>query len=244
MPGPEGKGILVPGDPSWPAPRYIKPEQVAGIASVVGFTGRHLVTAIAISFAENTTHDMTKTSHNTNGTWDTGLWQINSVHVPPYTYKQLVDGVGNGEAAYALSNHGTNFDPWVTYYRNLYVPFLPAAHNALTVMNRKGGAKKMVASIGQQSVIPGVHVPNPITGVEDALGSIGGFLSNLPSLLFRLGKILFGIILIVVGFFILARGQVSNLPIPAAKALKATKGIRKAKAAKTAATGAEVASAA
>jgi hypothetical protein len=226
--------VFNPGSPNWPKGTYLQPEQVAAVASMAGFKARALPTAVAISFAENTTHNTAATNHNTNGTWDVGLWQINSVHLSnKLNYEDLVDPAKNAEAAYGISTHGTNFWPWVTYQRNYYVAHLPAAHNAITAMNQKGGAAKVAGTIGDMSVIPGVHIPNPLSPLGDigsALGAIGSFASDLPGLLIRFGKVLFGLALIVGGLFMITKTSPASV-IPAGRIAKAAKGVRGAKAA-------------
>jgi hypothetical protein len=226
--------VYDPTSPQWPGPHYIKPEQVAAVASLAGFKGRALVTAIAISFAEDGTHDVNAKHHNANGTWDIGLWQINSIHLGSnLNYRDLIDPQKNADAAYSISGRGASFNPWTTYQTNAYVPHLPAAHNALTTMRLKGGAQKVAGSIGTTFIgvpNPGSAIRGAVGGVEGALGAIGNFFSELPSLLLRLGKILFGIILLVVAFLVLTKGSVLNA-VPAGRALKAVRSVRKAKTA-------------
>jgi len=55
--------------------------------------------------------------YNTNGTTDRGYFQINSVHGSLSTF----DALGNAKAAVIISNNGTDWSPWVTYNRGLYV---------------------------------------------------------------------------------------------------------------------------
>lgn len=59
-------------------------------------------------------------NHNSNGTTDRGLWQINSSHGSQSTF----DEMGNARAAVAISSNGTNWKPWVTYNTGAYKRFL------------------------------------------------------------------------------------------------------------------------
>lgn len=57
----------------------IKDSEIAAAAKAAGFSGNHLVTAVAVALAESG-GDTTATNRNNNGTTDYGLWQINTVH--------------------------------------------------------------------------------------------------------------------------------------------------------------------
>lgn len=59
-------------------------------------------------------------NHNTNGSTDRGLWQINSVHGSQSTFNELA----NARAAVAISSNGTNWSPWVTFQTGAYKKFL------------------------------------------------------------------------------------------------------------------------
>jgi cell wall-associated NlpC family hydrolase len=99
----------------------------------VGFHGKGLDTAVAVSMAESGGHP---TSHNTNaGTGDNsyGLFQINMLgdlgpeRMREYhlsSYNQLFDPATNARVAYQLSNGGTNWTPWTTYTRGTYLKYL------------------------------------------------------------------------------------------------------------------------
>ena len=56
------------------------------------------------------------TDHDSNGTTDVGLFQINSTHGPLAVYGPL----GNAQAAVAISSDGTDWSPWVTFNENKY----------------------------------------------------------------------------------------------------------------------------
>ena len=55
--------------------------------------------------------------YNTNGTTDRGYWQINSVHGALSTF----GAHANARSAVIISRNGTDWSPWVTYNRGLYV---------------------------------------------------------------------------------------------------------------------------
>lgn len=78
-------------------------------------------TAAAIALAESS-GNVTAEGHNTNGSIDRGLWQINSVHGALSTTNPRA----NARSAIAISNNGTNWSPWVTYQTGAYKTFLGA----------------------------------------------------------------------------------------------------------------------
>lgn len=57
---------------------------------------------------------------NTNGTFDRGLWQINSI----WGAKSTTDPLANAQAAVSISGGGTNWSPWVAYTTGAYQKFL------------------------------------------------------------------------------------------------------------------------
>ena len=75
-------------------------------------------------------------NHNTNGTIDRGLWQINSIHGALST----LDPAGNARAAVQISGNGSDWTPWVVYNRGLYQQYL--AEGGLVDLLQKGGKAK------------------------------------------------------------------------------------------------------
>lgn len=102
----------------------LTPAQVAQVAYAAGFRngagyqGKGLTWAVAVSLAENQSGSTTAQNHNSDGSTDTGLWQINSVH-RQYSAAQMMDPLQNAKAAYAISNGGTNWKPWATFTSGL-----------------------------------------------------------------------------------------------------------------------------
>ena len=71
--------------------------------------------AASIAMAESSGQQYS-TMHNTNGSTDRGLWQINSTWGALSTY----DAAGNARAAVQISHNGTDWSPWVTYQIGAY----------------------------------------------------------------------------------------------------------------------------
>ena len=87
--------------------------------------------AAAIAMAESG-GSADATNHNTNGSTDRGLWQINSTWGALSTY----DVNANAKAAIQISNNGANWKPWTTYNTGAYFQFLqgnvPASNTGTT----------------------------------------------------------------------------------------------------------------
>lgn len=75
--------------------------------------------ASAIAMAESR-GETDATDHDSNGTVDRGLWQINSSHGHQSTY----DPLKNARAAVAISDNGTNWGPWSTFGNGDYRQFM------------------------------------------------------------------------------------------------------------------------
>ena len=102
--------------------------QVAQFSYNAGFRGDGLVNAIAIAYAESSFRT-DAVNVNTDGSRDRGLWQINTVH------KNVTDTCAftpacAADAAYVISNSGTNWHPWSTLNGDRYNGYLPAARAA------------------------------------------------------------------------------------------------------------------
>lgn len=210
--------------------------QVAAVAYGAGFRGASLHTAIAVSFAENGTHDTNAAHKNADGSTDYGLWQINSVHgIDP---KVLATPQGNAQAAYRISSSGRNWQPWTTYNSGAYAAHLPAAGAAITDMNASGGAKAVARGIGKDSgggggfswtgaaesglagaafgplgaLFAGGNVPglpsNPLTSW------IGDLQKVIADYALRAFEMLGGLILMLVGLFLIAKDLGMAPPMP------------------------------
>lgn len=89
--------------------------EIAGFAKQAGIPDDRIPTMVAIAIAESGGNSDDVSGPNTNGTYDTGLWQINSVHGidnPTWTQSWLRNPVNNAKAMAALSHTGTDLSPW------------------------------------------------------------------------------------------------------------------------------------
>jgi hypothetical protein len=180
-------------------------EQVARYAHAAGFSGWQLTQAVAISFAENGSHDTRAVNHNANGTTDTGLWQINSVHRIPQS--QLFDPARNAQAAWDISHQGNDFTPWTTYNSGASGDQVNAAQAAIDKANipGEGSAGGVTGAAGDagNALHRGEQNLNPLAW-GDALAA---FLATIASRGFwiRVLEIVGGLALGISGLVMLAK---------------------------------------
>jgi hypothetical protein len=98
------------------------PSQLASLWVSAGGNPASADIAAAVAMAESGGRSSAE-NHNTNGSIDRGLWQINSVHGALSTF----DVRGNAKAAVSISGNGRNWSPWVTYQTGAYRQFLGRA---------------------------------------------------------------------------------------------------------------------
>ena len=193
----------------------LSPAQVAAVADLAGFRGQALTTAVAISFAEDGSHDPRAQNHNTNGTTDTGLWQINSVHAQ-YPAPTMMIPRANAQAAYVISAGGHNWTPWTTYQTGEYRAQIGAANAAITQMNQQGGAQKVAATIGHGEAGQQFGVVTAATSAWDAAMSIPHFLGELANVgtWERVGFVIAGLLAMGFGAFAILKSLGVPTPIP------------------------------
>lgn len=162
--------------------------EIKGYAVKAGVTGQNAVIATAIALAESK-GDTDAIHHNSNGTVDYGVWQINSVHGALLNSHNWRDPSDNAEMMFTISNGGRNWSPWSTFKSGAYVAYLSAA-SAPADTTVTGG----VTTIGDTA--------NPFS----ALQNFAQLISN-PHTWTRLGLVAGGGLLIMTAFHI-------SIPIP------------------------------
>lgn len=115
-----------------------------------GNYGGNLVTAVAVCVAEsggnpaiyfcdgNGTVGTYPPVTCPGGSYDRGLWQVNSKAWPGVTDACAFQPACNADAAYAISAQGATFSPWAVYDSTGYTRYLGAAQTAVTGLD--GGA--------------------------------------------------------------------------------------------------------
>lgn len=100
----------------------ISDADIAAAARAAGFTD--IATAVAIALAESGGNP-TKRPRNNDGTFDHGLWQINSVHREILTRGNWQNPTDNARMAKAVHDDAGGWSPWVVYKTQKYRLFLP-----------------------------------------------------------------------------------------------------------------------
>jgi hypothetical protein len=180
-------------------------QQVARYAHAAGFSGWQLTQAVAISFAEDGSHDTRAVHHNSDGSTDTGLWQINSVHRIPQA--QLFDPAKNAQAAWEISHQGNDFTPWTTYTSGASGNETNAAQQAIDSANipGEGSAGGVTGAVGDagNTLHQAETNLNPLKWGE----ALASFLTTLGerSTWIRVAEIVGGLALGLAGLIFLAK---------------------------------------
>lgn len=187
-----------------------------------GFHGQGLRIAMGIAWAESGA-DPNAEGHNSNGTQDTGLMQVNDVHAGeagspkalPAFHTWLKNADNNAVISYAISSGGTNFGPWTTYKSGAYRKYV--------------GKDKQLTLSGDKGTVGGVAA-DAADAATSGLDSIAHLLSALgnPSTYLRLGKGALGGVFIALGtgavvFVIANKASSGNVGKAAGLAVKAIK---------------------
>jgi hypothetical protein len=148
----------------------LTPRQIYALAADAGFkTPGQAITMTAIALAESGGNtDATNT--NTNGSVDTGLWQINSVHG---FGGNLKDPRVNAQAAKAVFDK-QSYTAWTVFKTGAYRSKLPEAISA----NPKSGMsiadilKSIPTAAGTLTGVAGdvASAANPLAGLGDLVG--------------------------------------------------------------------------
>lgn len=192
----------------------LTPAQVAAVAAQAGFSGAALRTAVAVSFAEDGSHDADAQHRNSNGTIDTGLWQINSVH-SQWTAAELVRPADNARAAYTISAGGHDWSPWTTYKSGAYVAHLPEAQHAISQMQSQGGPGRVAGGIAAPhgDTLPGQDTATSLWHDAMAIPDFLGLLSDVGTWE-RVGFVVAGLALGGFGVFAVMKSTGLTPPIP------------------------------
>lgn len=90
-----------------------------------------IIVAISVAMAESSCNP-NATNINTNGSEDRGLWQINNAAWPNVSNACAFQVQCNADAAWNISNHGTNWGPWSTFNSGAWESYVSYAQGAIT----------------------------------------------------------------------------------------------------------------
>jgi hypothetical protein len=184
-----GKGSSVPGQPT--RSKLTAPQLVSLWISNGGSKTASAV-AGAVAYAESG-GDPNAINHNTDGSIDYGLWQINSVHGVGMA---ALDPDTNAKLAILISKNGTDWSPWVTYQTGKFKQFLPSTQSA------QSGATD--PTIGSQ-------ISGAVSSIVSPFTDIAKILSFIFSLQFL--YILSGGVMLIVALVLIARAQGAKFPM-------------------------------
>jgi len=186
--------------------------QLRALARQAGFSDNESAIAASIALAESG-GVQNATNHNTNGSTDYGLWQINSVHSQYDASRLMSDPVYNARAAFEIYKAANNhFTPWSAYNSNANRKFLPQGGLLGSAVRGWFGAGDATASAIKNNPVTdaagsaaksvgdaAAALPNSVTALNNTVGQIGGKLFNLDFWK-RAGIVLIGAVLVMLGF--------------------------------------------
>lgn len=154
-------------------------------------------TAAAIALAESGGNPDAISKPNRDGTIDRGLWQINSIHG---ALRSTTNLDANAKAAVAISGNGADWNPWTVFTSGAYRKYL-------------NGNPDSAGGIPEES--NGLSLPNPLDalrGISDIAGNVGkagAWVSNKKNVI-RVAEVVGGLLLMALGFVILAHGTIEQ----------------------------------
>jgi len=97
---------------------------------------KSITVAISVGLAESSCNPLAQghngpTSGCPDGSTDRGLWQINNCYHSNVSDACAYQAQCNGDAAWSISNHGTDFEPWSTYESGAWHAYVGDAESAL-----------------------------------------------------------------------------------------------------------------
>jgi len=188
------------------------------------------VTATAVAIAEHGggTVDPGAVNTNTNGSTDTGIWQINSVHRqahPDWTVSALKDPETNARAMGEVSSGGTNWQPWATYRDGKYKAYMSRAQKAVDAGGGPTSELPISERLKDTLGIPGAVLSNPLDAIANVAGALanvgemlGGFITFLtdPNTWRRVALVGLGAAVVIVGIGVVARGTEAGQTVESA----------------------------
>jgi hypothetical protein len=143
---PRGAGVPLARDQVAAAARTCASHAAAAGWANNGTYGGSLVTATAVCVAESGGHPKVFHCDATgaigfyppvscaSGTYDRGLWQLNSQYQTSVTDLCAFRAQCNANAAYRISGQGMSFSPWAVYDSNFYTTYLDYAQAAVSAL--------------------------------------------------------------------------------------------------------------
>lgn len=131
--------------------------QVASLWKQNGGSSSSCPTAVAVAWAESRGNP-SATGRNP-GSYDRGLWQINSKWHPDVSDSCAYNAACNAKNAVRISSGGSRWSPWATYNDGLHNQFMSQARSACR------SSRDEIANWLDMAALPGT--PNPMGPPED-----------------------------------------------------------------------------
>jgi hypothetical protein len=203
----------------------LTPEQIAGVikyyntggpSPIAPVTDNNGVIAVAIALAESGGNTEAVGGPNSNGTYDYGLWQINSIHNPPERVK--TSAASNWLFAWRIAGFGLDWSPWSSYKSQNGKSPAYLAH--MDVAKKAWGTAKP-ETIGGNASGEVKNAPTH-TEYEGPLAFLNVFL--IPGLWTRVAMMTVGALLILlVVASMLSKSKLANM-VPMGRAINMVKG--------------------
>jgi hypothetical protein len=196
----------------------LTPKQIAVWAQQAGFTGKDLETAVAVALAESGGR-IDATNHNSNGSTDYGVWQINSIHADEFTKHPQWWSVENADMAHDIwAGAGNSWKPWTTYTSGAYNMYLAQASSAASGIDTGGFAGGGPDQTKDVTTIAGLDaISQTFSGIATALAAVAKWIGT-PSNWERVGLVFIGGSLVIGSLVVIAGDKAAPLlkkiPLP------------------------------
>jgi hypothetical protein len=191
----------------------LSPQDLAGYALAAGFPPAEIATAVAVALGESG-GETTATNRNTNGSYDYGLWQINTVHGPLLSQGDRFNPLDNAKMAFTVwQRAGNKWTPWSVYKSGVYRTFLPQATlGAAKPTNVTANPPVVTGSapaVDDPNSGPVDSVANSLSGIATAIGEFGKTLTSINTFVtnlfsggtwLRIGAFIMGCVLLLFSF--------------------------------------------
>lgn len=208
----------------------INDQQLAQLAYNAGFRGNDLKIAVAVAKAESngdpSAYNPEIAAGTPPGSGSRGLWQIYGVAHPQYNSSLAFDPVVNAQAAFQVyTEAGRRFTPWSTFNNG---SALQIAQGLQIGQPTKGNVKQAILSGIGVATTSGTTVPAVATlnRTEQAVQDIasGKFITNIFAKVDKpsLGFYAAGVVLILIGLFVLFAKPAAQIVVGASQLALAT----------------------
>jgi hypothetical protein len=164
----------------------VSDSDIKALMKGAGFPESEFNTGVGVAHAESGARPGVKSPPNFNGTFDYGLWQINSVHTDLLSGHDWSDPTQNTAMAYAIwRDAGGSWTPWYTFRDGKHLPFLAAAAAApvgsgTPVVSTVSAIPATAASAAKANNPGGNGVPAPSPNEYPYISMSKQFLAAFP----------------------------------------------------------------